>query len=163
MDSLFFSWAASKEVAQGWYLFLGLLIVVSVWAVFDWRFLRVPRKSLSVVIAIGALFGLVMLSTTDVGMTWPNLVSAKDAHSPEILQGEKVFFKYGCLNCHQVGDYGVPAGPNLAGISTRRDFSSGTTFIREYGQGDLHSIMPDYRQIMSLEEQKLLIDFLMHL
>ncbi|KKM12218.1 hypothetical protein SY88_04585 [Clostridiales bacterium PH28_bin88] len=161
--NFFISWAASKEVAMGWYIYLGVLLLLSLPLVFDLRLMKSRRKPLSIALAIGALSGFVVLSTTDIGLAWPTLVSVKGETTPGFIEGEKVFFKYGCTNCHQVGDYGIPAGPNLAGISARKGQDILGTLIRDYEAGNLHSIMPDYRQIMSPQELKLLMDFLKHL
>ncbi len=161
MEGFFLSWATPKEVAIAWYVFVAVLLLVSIPLVIDRGFLRLIRAPLAGLLVVVSMMGFFFLTATDIGLAWPTL-SIKGETSPEVLEGEKIFLKYGCPNCHQVGDFGTPAGPHLTGISQKMDAGALADYIAGGSSGDLHSIMPDYKQ-MTPEELRLLIKFLSRL
>lgn len=163
----FISWAAPKEAHPGWYLYIGLLLVISLPLVLELGFLRRLRQQLAILLCVFALTGFLVLSTSDMGLAWPTIVTDitnQNDHEMRdaMVQGEKVYFKYGCPNCHQIGDFGVPAGPNLAGYGAVMNRDYLTRYMLDYQGRGLVSVMPDYRQ-MSEEELRLLLDFMEHL
>ncbi|MHB1125694.1 MAG: c-type cytochrome [Bacillota bacterium] len=161
---IFISWATPKEVAIQWYIFLSLLLLLTLPLILGMEAIREWRKKLSIAIIVCALSGFVVLTLTDVGLAWPAIVSSDmgGTTDPSIVAGEKVYFKYGCPNCHQTGRFGIPAGPELTGISGIMNTEELKTFLLDYNSRGVDSVMPDYKQ-MSPDELELLLNFLKHL
>ncbi|MHB1419037.1 MAG: c-type cytochrome [Bacillota bacterium] len=161
---IFISWATPKEVAAEWYIFIFVLLLLTFPLILGLDMLKAWRKKLSLVIMMGAMAGFILLSLTNVGLAWPAIVSADNggASDTSIVAGEKVYFKYGCPNCHQVGRFGIPAGPDLEGISRKMNAERLKTYLLDYNSRGVDSVMPDYRRI-SPGELELLLNFLKHL
>jgi cytochrome c551/c552 len=164
VERLLIFWATPKDVAVGWYIYLSIIILMSVPLVINLKLSKENKELLTQVLVLSTMVGFFVLVVTDVGLDWPDLISANKVEiTPEIIQGEKIFFKYGCPNCHQIGNLGTEAGPNLAGVSLRKDREAMAIFFDDYFPGKLHAIMPNYKQIMKPEELELLMNFLDHL